>query len=299
MANAFGKKIDTTYLDPETSAYRQVLHRDQSAHTFRWSYVSKFLSKGGRHKTWHVLDAGCGRLVNLAKMLYHNMKTHTTGSYTGVDYGKVPWPETINPETKKFKMQLFEQTDFAEWEPPHLPNRGKGWDLITSFEVLEHVEPLHAFRMLQRMRDLVLEVNQERGYAIISTPNYSAKVGAAKNHVNEMTYDALFALIEAAGWGVLDVYGTFASQIDYKNNLSSADRKFFDQLSEYYDSTSMSLIMAPLIHAHQARNCMWILRPSKPDIAMLTDRDLAQASHSSSKLWVKARRQILKELKDV
>ena len=297
MANARGKQIDTTYLDPETSAYRQVLHRDQSAHTFRWSYVSKFLSKGGRHKTWHVLDSGCGRLVNLAKMLYHNMKTHTTGSYTGVDYGKVPWPETIKPDTKKFRMQLFEQTDFAEWEPPHLPNRGKGWDLITSFEVLEHVEPYHSFQMLQRMRDLVLEGNQDRGWAIISTPNYSEKVGAAKNHVNEMTYQALQALIIAAGWSVANVYGTFASQTDYKKLLSKTDREYFDRLSEYYDSTAISLIMAPLIPPSCARNCMWVLRPGDSSASPLTNKDLAASTHSSSRLWGAARRKILKELK--
>lgn len=296
MANAHGKTIDTTYLDPETSAYRQVLHRDQSAHTFRWAFVSKFLSKSGRHKTWHVLDAGCGRLVNLAKMLYHNMKTHTSGSYTGVDYGPVPWPETIKEDTKKFNMYLCPKTDFASWAPDKEPKGG--WDLVTSFEVLEHVEPYHSFKMLQNMRKCVTEdPTRQSGYAIISTPNYSEKVGAAKNHVNEMTYTGLRALIEAAGWEVEKVYGTFASQTDYKKNLSKTDREFFDRLSEYYDSTSISLIMAPLIPAEQARNCMWVLRTGDVSTDLLSDSGLTDQRHSNSDQWAKAIRKIRRELK--
>lgn len=291
MTNAFGKDIDTTYLDPYTAAYRQVLHRDMAAHNFRWSFVCRFLREKKRHQTYHVLDAGCGRLVNLAKMMYHNMLTHTKGSYTGVDYGPVPWPETIKEDTKKFNMRLYERTDFAEWDPEDQP-RG-GWDLVTSFEVLEHVEPYHSFRMLCRMRELV----KSTGTAIISTPNYSPKVGAAKNHVNEMTYHALLALIQASGWQVDEVYGTFASQTDYKKHLTSEQLTFMKQLQEYYDSTAMSLIMAPLIPADQARNCMWLLAPSDPDDTLLRDKSLASKEHSNSTKWSSHRNKILKELK--
>jgi 2-polyprenyl-3-methyl-5-hydroxy-6-metoxy-1,4-benzoquinol methylase len=289
MTNAYGKEVDTTYLDPYTAAYRQVLHRDMAAHNFRWSYVAKFLREGHRHKTWHVLDAGCGRLVNLAKLLYHNMLVHTTGSYTGVDYGPVPRPETIKEGTTKFNMRLYEKTDFADFDPNDQPKNG--WDLITSFEVLEHVEPLHSYSILRNMRRLV----RDEGYAIISTPNYSAKVGAAKNHVNEMTFQALAGIIHAAGWSIEKVYGTFASQTDYKKELSAVDKDFMDRLAEYYDSTAISLIMAPLIPAEKARNCMWVLRPGSPDTALLESKQLDDAVHSNSNKWQAHRKHIIKQ----
>ena len=292
MTNAFGKDIDTTYLDPHTAAYRQVLHRDMAAHNFRWSYVCKFLRTKARHKTHNVLDVGCGRLVNLAKMMYHNMLTHTSGSYTGVDYGPIPWPETIKPDTKKFRMRLHEKTDFANWDPEDQPKKG-GWDLITSFEVLEHVEPHHTYRILKRMRELV----DRNGCAIISTPNYSLKVGAAKNHVNEMTYRALYSLIHAAGWKPSKVFGTFASQTDYKNFLTPDQLYFMQDLQEYYDSTAISLIMAPLIAPERARNCMWILQPDVIDSGPINDSAVASKDMSNSKKWAAARRKIIKELK--
>lgn len=289
-----GDDFDTTYLDPEVAAGRLVLHRDFAAHNFRWSFVAKFLSEKSRYKTWHVLDAGCGRRVHLARLLFHNMKTHTTGSYTGVDYGPVPWPDTINPDTKKFNMRLYEHTNFAEFDPQDaLPNKGKGWNLITSFECLEHMQPYNSYLCLKRARELVID----DGYAIISTPNYSEKVGAAENHINEMTYQGLEALILAAGWTVERAYGTFASQTDYKKSLSEEDRGFFDRLSEYYDSTAISLIMAPLIPPEQARNVMWVLRPSEPSRAGIDVKSILQPYQSNSPKWAAAVRKIRKEVK--
>jgi len=291
MTNAYGKKIDTTYLDPETAASRLVLHRDMGAHNFRWSFVVKFLSEKSRYKTWNVLDVGCGRLVNLPRLLYHNMKTHTTGSYTGVDYGPIPWPESINKDTTKFNMTLHEKTDFVEWQPE---GKVKLFDLITSFEMLEHVEPYHSYKTLRHMRELVKP--GDAGWAIISTPNYSKKVGAAKNHVNEMTYAALEALIMAAGWEVNQVFGTFASQTDYKKGLSEQDRDVMARLEEYYDSTAISLIMAPLIPAHLARNCMWVLQPGNVDPGRLAAPEFKNPDHSNSEEWIKHRTKILKEI---
>lgn len=285
-----GDDFDTTYLDPETTAERLVMHRDFAAHNFRWSFVAKFLSTKSRYKTWHVLDAGCGRKIHLARLLYHNMKTHTTGSYTGVDYGPIQ-NETISETTKKFNMRLYEHTNFCEFDPHDQPKGG--WDLVTSFEALEHMQPESSFRFLQNMRRLV----KKDGYAIISTPNYSAKVGPAENHINEMTYDGLYALLRAAGWDIEVAYGTFASQTDYKKNLPSEDREFLDRLSKYYDSTAISLIMAPIIPPWEARNIMWVLRPGEVDGTNINDKALDAAEHSNSPKWAALVRKVRKELK--
>ena len=219
------------------------------------------------------------------------MKTHTTGSMTGVDFGKLPWPSTIPEDTKKFNLRLYEKTDFAEFDPHDIPKGG--WDLVTSFEVLEHMQPYSSYLVLKRMRDLV----RSEGYTIISTPNYDAKVGAAENHINELTYDALYALITASGWEVEKVYGTFASQKDYKKSLTLDQLDFMKRLQEFYDSTLISNIMGPMIDPWKARNCMWVLRPGQVSTDLLKDKFRADKDNSSSTKWKAARNKILRELK--
>ena len=55
-------------------------------------------------------------------------------------------------------------------------------------------------------------------------------------------------------------YGTFASIKDYKNDLKDWQIPMFKALSEYYDTNLLANIMAPMIPAEHARNCLWVLR---------------------------------------
>lgn len=285
MANKYDKSVDTTYLSLEFASERGFIHRDYVAHCLRWSYVVKYLYKGGKFKTAHVLDVGCGRLLPLAKMMYSMRLTHTSGSYTGVDYGPVKWPDSISKDTDKWRMHLFERTDFCKAQLPR-----KNYDLITSFEVLEHVEPYHSYSMLRRMAELVAKT----GRVIISTPCYDSNVGAANNHVNEMTFAALEAIITAAGLEVEHCWGTFASQKDYKPELDKSAREVFDRLSTYYDSNVVACIFAPLVPMH-SRNCLWQLKPGKVVSTKLSS--LKNGKHcSSSTKWAADVKKILKEV---
>lgn len=248
MANAKGKEVDTTSLSLDQAEKRGFIHRDYLAHCLRWSHVAAYLHLSKRYQVHHVLDVGCGKEAPLPKLLYHSRLTHTSGSYTGVDYGKVECPETI-PKTNKFKAQFIGGFDFAKDPLP----RAK-YDTVVCFEVLEHVEPLHAYNMLVRMRSVL----KSDGRAFISTPCYDEKTGAADNHVNEMTFQALYAMIGLAGLKIEKVYGTFASQKDYKKVMALEHRVVFDQLNEYYDSNVLACIFAPL-YPSLSRNCLWVL----------------------------------------
>jgi len=286
MANAKGKTVDTTYLHlVKQTSIRGYIHRDYLAHCLRYSHIAKFMHQQRRHQTAHLLDVGCGRETPLPRLLFSMMMTHTTGSYTGVDYGGIPWPETIPEKAKSFHMKLFEKSDFVEVDLPR-----KKYDVITSFEVLEHVEADHAFAMMQRMRQLI----KKNGYVFLSTPCYDPRVGAAANHVNEMSHDGFKALILAAGFNVDNVWGTFASQRDYKEAMGDYDglQEIFDQLKEYYDSGVVSCLMAPLF-PEESRNCLWRLTPGKP-MKYGNWRQLCDPEHGSSKAWPKQLRKILK-----
>lgn len=284
MANARGKTVDTSYLNlMRTSVYGHI-HRDYLAHCLRYTHMVKFLQQKKRHKTHHLLDVGCGRKTPLPRMLFSMMMTHTTGSYTGVDYGGVIWPETI-PKKAKFRMKLFERADFVDVKLPR-----KKFDVITSFEVLEHVETAHAFAMMQRMRQVI----KKNGHVFLSTPCYDAKMCAAKAHVNEMTYLAFDALIIAAGFRVEQVWGTFASQRDYKPSMYKYDglESIFNQLKDYYSSEIVACMFAPLF-PQESRNCIWRLRPSESKQVPWWN-DLCKSEHGSSKEWVKQIRKIMK-----
>lgn len=276
MANARNKHIDNTHLSIDQAEERGFIHRDYIAHCLRWSHVAKFMHEKNRYKTAHVLDVGCGKDQPLARLLYTSKMNPDTGTYTGVDYNKLdPHPMF---HTGKFPLTLIGNATFPNMALPR-----ENYDVVVSFEVLEHVEPAHAFAMLKGMHDCLAP----DGTIFISTPCYDAKVGAAGNHVNEMTFDALAWLIAHAGLAIDEVYGTFASQKDYKHLLTPGQREMFDQLSAYYDSNYVATIFAPLFPAN-SRNCLWKLRHhkvSEPERVFITPSDITDQRHSSSDQW--------------
>jgi hypothetical protein len=143
---------------------------------------------------------------------------------------------------------------------------------------------MHSFEMLKAIKSLLAD----GGVAFLSTPCYDKHVGAAANHVNEMSYKALGAMIEEAGLAVDASYGTFASIRDYKDLLEERGlTEVFDELREYYDVNYLATIFAPLF-PERARNACW--RVSKADLGYVRKfpsiKELQDPSHSSSELWV-------------
>lgn len=275
MVNARNKEIDNTHLSIDQAEERGFIHRDYLAHCLRWTHVAKYLNEKKRYETHHVLDIGCGRDQPLPRLMYTSRLIPKTGTYTGIDYNKLTPHEMFH--TGKFPITLIGNAAFPDVALPR-----DYYDTIVCFEVLEHVEPAHSFRMLKGIRGLLAD----EGRAFISTPCYDYQVGAAANHVNEMSYLALGAMIEAAGLSVANVWGTFASQKDYKHLLTPAAREIFEDLSQYYDSNYLATVFAPLF-PDKARNCLWELRAmnlgdwrSFEPLSTLTD-----AHHSSSTRW--------------
>lgn len=277
MANVRGKTVDTTHLSIDQAEKRGFIHRDYIAHCLRWSHVVKHIGQSGRYKTTRILDVGCGTDLPLAKTLYTSRMA--VQQYVGVDYNRPDKFDTSVFHTGKMPVRAFGGVDFAEhvtvneWDGSYtvqgidgnfmLPN------VITCFEVLEHVEPEHARRMLELMHAFV-EAGQAQGDPVtvfISTPCWDANVGAAANHVSEIKREALGAVIEDIGMKVQGNWGTFASQRDYKDELrkqyGDAGVAMYDRLNQYYDSNYTATIMAPLFPAH-SRNNLWQLTYRAP-----------------------------------
>ena len=258
MANARGKEIDNTHLSIDQAEARGFIHRDYIAHCLRWTHVSKYLHLQARYKTARVIDIGCGKDMPLVRMLYTSRLAPK--QYLGIEYNKMEIPDMF--KNSSFKPELISGTDFTEiaHDPSvHLKMTdghyacGYEFNYSTCFEVLEHVEPIKAIAILDHLPQFLTE----DAVSWFSTPCWDEKVGAAANHVNEMTYEAFGSLLEEMGYKILMHWGTFASIKDYKDELPRYELKeAFDRLREYYDSNYLATVFAPLF-PHKARNVLW------------------------------------------
>ena len=251
MANKHGRSIDKTYLSLDKAEERGLIHRDYIAHCFRWSHVCMYLRQKRRWESANILDIGPGKELPLAKTLYVNRTPPK--SYIAVDVSKLEMPEMFEKANWK-PTTLYSNIDVCElyYDVFNIaPN------VITCFEVLEHVEPDHSIRMLEKIYNL-LNAEDSNAVAFISTPNWDPSVGAAANHVNEMRHEALGVAIESIGFNVEEVYGTFASQKDIKPFMTEEELELMNKLKKYYDSNLVSNIFAPLF-PQQSRNCIWRL----------------------------------------
>ena len=235
-------QFDKSHLSVDTVEDTLLVHRDYIAHCMRWTFVQRFLVMEQRWRDHAVLDIGCGRDLPLYKTICTNKLSGVR--YHGVDVNKLELPEKFT--TRKVKATLYQETDFLSMTPT------EEIDLVTSFEMLEHVPYSYAMETLKH----AYEVSKPTAHLIVSTPVLDPKVGMAKNHMNEMTREQMIAGLIDAGWKIEQCFGTFASEKDYKPYMCEEDKSVLDRLRKYYDSHYLATIFAPLYPEH-ARNNVW------------------------------------------
>lgn len=241
--------INKTRLSPDQAVRRGFLHRDYLAHCLRYTHVVRWLTRLAKQDSvLRVLDVGCGNEAPLAKLIYTS-RLGKNVRYIGLDAG------TVNPDIffSSWKPKLLSKVLF----PEVLEDLETWFDVIVMLEVLEHVEHPRQNMMIRAAAEMLAD---ENSLLFISTPCYDPGVGAAGNHVNELTYQALGFMLEDAGLAVEKVYGTFASRKDYLAQLSAdGHAPLMERFSEYYDSTLVAVLFAPL-YPQLARNCIWRLK---------------------------------------
>ena len=243
-------KYNTTQLNPETTFERHVFHRDQFAHYLRWTHILKIAKIGQR-----VLDFGCGS-GNLLEVFYRNR--FKCVEYLGLDVRD----KTIAQNNEKFgavDWAKFEAVDLCAYDLPENFTE-KPWEIIASFEVIEHIQKKNGPKFLQNVKKCM----DENTKLFISTPCYDEKVGAASNHIidgeiAEFSYDELAQLFKDEGLEMVNHWGTFASMKDYKPVMNDWQEKMFEGLKGYYDSNLISNIMAPFFPQY-SRNVLWELK---------------------------------------
>lgn len=242
------KPYNTTQLDPGVAMERHIYHRDQFAHYLRWSHVLKRADIGMK-----ILDVGCGT-GNLFEVLYRNR--FKPARYLGLEYRK----HVVDKNKEKWAEHGAEFLEVDVTKPFDFRN---DWDMITSFEVAEHIGKQNVPAYLQNIKGCM----NEKTIFLVSTPCFDEKVGAADNHtydsgdgrghaVHEMTYHEFADFLINAGFDIKNHWGTFASIKDYKPELTGELKVIYDRLHEYYDSNVLSVLMAPLF-PKRSRNVLW------------------------------------------
>lgn len=244
-------KYNKTQLTPQQEFERHIYHRDQFAHYLRWSHVLKNAKIGQT-----ILDFGCGS-GEMLEVFYRNK--YRPAKYLGLDIRQ----KTIDENNEKFA-----KLDFAEFRCYDLCaeiDLEQTFDIITCFEVIEHIGHENADTFLD---NIAFHCN-ENTRVYLSTPNYDPQVGAAANH----TLKKADGTTEIGEWDHFELqkklseyfdieakYGTFASIKDYKEDLTGWRKEAFEELKKYYDSNLLSNMMAPIVPAEHARNCLWVLK---------------------------------------
>lgn len=241
------RDYDTTQL--REAGHGRTLHRDYSAHFWRWSFARRFISP--KH---NVLEIGCGEDRPLSKILTGGAAPHVN-KYVGVDLNK------LKPSNSQRLTFMGEFNFVEEWKQTLKESPG-GFDVVVHYEVIEHMKVEHGAKLLKAAFNCL----KPGGAMLMSTPCYDG-IRHAANHIHEYTVPELQKATEKAGFKVERRFGTF---MDIKHigkpgvgvevpNLTPAIKAVRAELENYFDNDAISCIFAPL-YPDNARNNLWICR---------------------------------------
>lgn len=248
------RDFDQTQLRLNGGAAR-TLHRDFSAHFFRWSFARRIIKK-----TDHVLEIGCGQDQPLKRVLFESAGGPLAASYIGVDLNP------LKPSGNQHVM-LLGATDFtspAGYRNVTESSPTGGFDVVVHLEVIEHMKVEHGAKLLKHCYQAL----KPGGLLIMSTPVYDGKRHAA-NHIHEYTVEELQKAVEKAKFKVERRFGTFmdvrhigkAPSTMYPQGPEErgAIKQVRDALAHYFDNDALANIFGPLYPDH-ARNNLWLCR---------------------------------------
>lgn len=238
------RDYDTTQL--HATQHGKSLHRDYSAHFWRWSFARRFITPKD-----NVLEIGCGEDKPLSKILTGGASARVN-TYVGVDLNK------LKPSNSQ-RLTFLGEFNFVERQKEVLKMQPGGFDVVVHLEVIEHMRVDLGAKLLKACFASL----RPGGVMLMSTPVYDG-VRHAANHIHEYTVPELEKAVRKAGFEVERRYGTFMDikhigKVETDRVDPSAVKQVAKALSEYFDNDAISNIFGPLYPDH-ARNNLWICR---------------------------------------
>jgi 2-polyprenyl-3-methyl-5-hydroxy-6-metoxy-1,4-benzoquinol methylase len=228
---------------------RTYVHRDYIAHALRWQHAVRFVKAGTT-----VLDVGCGQDQPMVSALCRTLAT-VPRRYVGVDLNPISRKTGVRWATVHDRFNFVD--DWKKLARAHAGDAPRGFDLVTCFEVIEHMQRADGRKLLRGVRGLV----HPEGTFLLSTPVYNGRHMAAA-HLHEYRADELRAEVERAGFRVDRVVGTFMTSQALKRAATKEHRELADLLHRQWHSWELlACVFAPLYPAASS-NCCWVLRPA-------------------------------------
>lgn len=243
-------RFDRSALSPE-HAWR--IGRDYLAHCLRYGWpmkvVRECIGAGGR-----ILEMGCGEEIPFFRALTcdHSAVMHFKPSlYVGADLNNIRY----FPQVTGSKAVILPRTNVMDPDSG-VPN--DPFDLVISFEVLEHMDKPDGERFLDAMVEFAARKPRKEGgkpgIILLSTPVNDGQI--AKNHIYEWRKSELERGWARRGCTIVKEFGTFANIVKLTNALTDVEREVWNRLAEYHGPHTLCCIFASA-HPETARNIAW------------------------------------------
>ncbi len=238
-------------------------HTDWIGHASRYGYAMKQLEHGELKQARTVLDVGCGTL-QMPHFFYKNrFNPGPKMTYFGLDLRATrSWLPTGCFWKSNISLVRTDALIDDLTKVPHWPGQ---FDLVVSFEMLEHVPRAQASKLVERL----FGWTKPGGVCLLSTPNAGVSKTVAENHVGpdgvrEWTFDDKLAMVRAAGFKVKAAYGTFCGVTrlpdEFRQRIETDP--FLKKAKEYLWSAMFTSLMAPAF-PRQSNNALFhLVRPA-------------------------------------
>ncbi len=256
-----------TRMDFERTGRNFDYRKDELMHIGRYSNGAQSMMDLSKKlkRPIRVLDVGCGEM-NTVRLFYRSFvckKSDVIEKYYGVDIDVLMIKNATEKYRQVYRTCNAEFIGGAEgWDltvKPRLAFPDGYFDLIISFEFLEHIKPEYVMPILKEVNRLL---NNE-GVALISTPNSngSNKI-LPKDHVYEYSFEELTELFRRAGFLLCGAYGTCIniSKLPPKEKelLRGVIKRFNGAFGKNTAFTSVAL--APFFDPKRCKNVIYHLR---------------------------------------
>lgn len=241
------REFDKTQLHFKSFQFQP--HKDYLGHVFRWGFGSRHVKRG-----MSVLDVGCGQDLPFLRSLGGANPNTIPDLYVGVDLNKIKdipkrkWA-TVLPEFNFIEGYEDLEMDYGQF------------DVIVNFEVYEHICLELSRELLKGMRYMLAP----GGKLFFSTPVYCDSFKMARNHINELRKDEVEAELKAAGFKIVEQYGTFGNLRDYKKVATEEEMETYNKLREFYGDDLLGCYLAPK-YPEASRNITHVLMRDDEDV---------------------------------
>lgn len=246
------RDFDTTHLSPENS---WGIGRDYIAHALRYGWpmnvIREHLQAGAR-----ILEMGCGAEIPMFRTLCGDasaVKYYKPSVYCGADLNKVRY----KPNTKGCETIILEETNIVT-NPEAVPEHAFPFDLIVSFEVIEHMDKVpHGDIFLDQMFRFARQGPAgTRCLLLVSTPVNDGQI--ARNHIYEWRRNELHMGFARRGGKVLRQFGMYSNLRPLLKALTPAEIEVWNSMADFHSPHMLSCFFS-VNHPEVARNIAWLV----------------------------------------